>query len=258
LAAGLGEITYSMHGHTAQLHDHLTQPPRARFGASPRPSPASVRDGRPVVNVDVVHQQAERGRARQAGGALHPARRHRVRPAARHPAGGRLRQPRRPLLRPHRAPPHAAQGVPAQPPPALRGVDQPLPGALPRGPGRSHPGPAQDAGRDQRASPPGAPLPGHRGEAGLPRPRALPTLLHRAAVQHGGRGGAAPDRSLLGRVVGGHGAHHARRVALRLHTARGGGGECGCRRDSASARTSACMCGPTAKSRWPTGKPWAW
>ncbi len=52
LAAGLGEITYSIHGHTAKLHDHLTQT-KGAFRRITKAIAASVRDGRPVVNVDV-------------------------------------------------------------------------------------------------------------------------------------------------------------------------------------------------------------
>ncbi|MCB9657944.1 MAG: radical SAM protein [Polyangiales bacterium] len=52
LSAGLGEITYSIHGHTAQLHDHLTQT-KGAFRRITKAIAASVRDGRPVVNVDV-------------------------------------------------------------------------------------------------------------------------------------------------------------------------------------------------------------
>lgn len=52
LAAGLGEITYSIHGHTAQLHDHLTQT-KGAFRRITKAIARSVRDGRPVVNVDV-------------------------------------------------------------------------------------------------------------------------------------------------------------------------------------------------------------
>ncbi len=52
LDAGLGEITYSIHGHTAELHNHLTQT-RGAFGRITRAIANSVRDGRPIVNVDV-------------------------------------------------------------------------------------------------------------------------------------------------------------------------------------------------------------
>lgn len=52
LAAGLGEITYSIHGHTAKLHDHLTQT-KGAFTRITKAIARSVRDGRPVVNVDV-------------------------------------------------------------------------------------------------------------------------------------------------------------------------------------------------------------
>ena len=52
LSAGLGEITYSIHGHTAALHDHLTQT-RGAFKRITKAIGRSVRDGRPIVNVDV-------------------------------------------------------------------------------------------------------------------------------------------------------------------------------------------------------------
>lgn len=52
LAAGLGEITYSIHGHTAKLHDHLTQT-KGAFRRITKAIANSVRDGRPVVNVDI-------------------------------------------------------------------------------------------------------------------------------------------------------------------------------------------------------------
>jgi len=52
--AGLGEITFSLHGHTAELHDHLTQHP----GSFKRLMKALIRALRdpagPIVNVDVV------------------------------------------------------------------------------------------------------------------------------------------------------------------------------------------------------------
>ncbi len=56
VAAGLGEITWSLHGHTAELHDHLTGTPGAfdRIVAGIR---RSVRDSRVIVNVDVVINQ---------------------------------------------------------------------------------------------------------------------------------------------------------------------------------------------------------
>lgn len=53
LAAGLGEITYSLHGHTAELHDRLTGTPGA-FKRIVKAIVRSLRDGRPIVNVDVV------------------------------------------------------------------------------------------------------------------------------------------------------------------------------------------------------------
>jgi MoaA/NifB/PqqE/SkfB family radical SAM enzyme len=51
--AGLGEITFSLHGHTPALHDHLTQSPGA-FNRLMKGLLRSLRDGRPIVNVDVV------------------------------------------------------------------------------------------------------------------------------------------------------------------------------------------------------------
>ena len=54
MAAGLGEITFSLHGHTEALHDWLTQTP----GAFKKLMKAMVRARRdpqgPIVNVDVV------------------------------------------------------------------------------------------------------------------------------------------------------------------------------------------------------------
>ncbi|MFH2009459.1 MAG: radical SAM protein [bacterium] len=52
LDAGLGEITFSLHGHTAFLHDRLTQTPGS-FGRLITGLTRALRDGRPVVNVDV-------------------------------------------------------------------------------------------------------------------------------------------------------------------------------------------------------------
>jgi pyruvate-formate lyase-activating enzyme len=52
--AGLGEITYSLHGHTAELHDYLTQTPGA-FKRLMKSMVRALRDPRgPIVNVDVV------------------------------------------------------------------------------------------------------------------------------------------------------------------------------------------------------------
>lgn len=51
--AGLGEITFSLHGHTAELHDHLTQTEGA-FKRLIKGLVRALRDGRPIVNVDVV------------------------------------------------------------------------------------------------------------------------------------------------------------------------------------------------------------
>ncbi len=52
LDAGLGEITFSLHGHTAELHDELTQTPGS-FARLIQGLGRAVRDGRPVVNIDV-------------------------------------------------------------------------------------------------------------------------------------------------------------------------------------------------------------
>lgn len=51
--AGLGEITFSLHGHTAELHNHLTQTENA-FEALIKGMVRAVRDRRAIVNVDVV------------------------------------------------------------------------------------------------------------------------------------------------------------------------------------------------------------
>jgi MoaA/NifB/PqqE/SkfB family radical SAM enzyme len=51
--AGLGEITFSLHGHTPELHDRLTQTEGA-FKRLIKGLVRSLRDGRPIVNVDVV------------------------------------------------------------------------------------------------------------------------------------------------------------------------------------------------------------
>jgi len=53
LQAGLGEITYSLHGHTPELHDYLTQTPGA-FKKIMKSIIRSVRDRRLITNVDVV------------------------------------------------------------------------------------------------------------------------------------------------------------------------------------------------------------
>ena len=53
LDAGLGEITFSLHGHNAELHDRLTRTPGA-FDRIVRAMVRAVRDGRPIVNADVV------------------------------------------------------------------------------------------------------------------------------------------------------------------------------------------------------------
>jgi len=51
--AGLGEITYSLHGHTAKLHDYLTQTPDC-FNRLMKALIRSVRDRRMITSVDVV------------------------------------------------------------------------------------------------------------------------------------------------------------------------------------------------------------
>ena len=53
LDAGLEEITFSLHGHTAELHDYLVQTPGA-YKRLVKGMIRSLRDGRPIVNVDVV------------------------------------------------------------------------------------------------------------------------------------------------------------------------------------------------------------
>lgn len=53
MQAGLGEITFSLHGHTPELHDRLTGTAHA-FEALIKGMVRAVRDGRPIVNVDVV------------------------------------------------------------------------------------------------------------------------------------------------------------------------------------------------------------
>src|SRR5437016_10435246 len=50
--AGLGEITFSLHGHTPELHDRLTGTPGA-FHKLLQGMTRAVRDGRIIVNVDV-------------------------------------------------------------------------------------------------------------------------------------------------------------------------------------------------------------
>jgi len=50
--AGLGEITYSLHGHTAELHDRLTATPGA-FNKLMKGMMRAIREGRIIVNVDV-------------------------------------------------------------------------------------------------------------------------------------------------------------------------------------------------------------
>ncbi len=51
--AGLGEITYSLHGNTPKLHDYLTQTPGC-FNKLMKALIRSVRDPRVITNVDVV------------------------------------------------------------------------------------------------------------------------------------------------------------------------------------------------------------
>lgn len=52
--AGLGEITFSLHGHTAELHDHMTQTQGA-FARLMKGMLRALRDpDGPIVNVDVV------------------------------------------------------------------------------------------------------------------------------------------------------------------------------------------------------------
>ena len=50
--AGLDEITYSLHGHTPELHDRLTRTKNG-FQNLMKSMMRAVRDGRPIVNVDV-------------------------------------------------------------------------------------------------------------------------------------------------------------------------------------------------------------
>ncbi len=50
--AGLDEITFSLHGHTPELHDRLTRTKRG-FESLMRAMMRAVRDGRVIVNVDV-------------------------------------------------------------------------------------------------------------------------------------------------------------------------------------------------------------
>ena len=51
--AGLGEITFSLHGHTAELHDRLTQTPDA-FRRLIKGMVRAIRERQVIVNVDVV------------------------------------------------------------------------------------------------------------------------------------------------------------------------------------------------------------
>jgi hypothetical protein len=53
LEAGLGEITFSVHGHTAELHDRLVGVEGA-FAQTLRGLTQALADGRAIVNVDVV------------------------------------------------------------------------------------------------------------------------------------------------------------------------------------------------------------
>jgi pyruvate-formate lyase-activating enzyme len=50
--AGLGEITFSLHGHTAELHDRLTGTPGA-FRKLMKGMMRGIREGRIIINVDV-------------------------------------------------------------------------------------------------------------------------------------------------------------------------------------------------------------
>ena len=50
--AGLGEITYSLHGHTPELHDRLTGTPGA-FNKLMKGMIRAIREGRIIVNIDV-------------------------------------------------------------------------------------------------------------------------------------------------------------------------------------------------------------
>jgi molybdenum cofactor biosynthesis enzyme MoaA len=52
VAAGLGEITYSLHGHTPELHDRLTATPGA-FRKLMKSMMRALRDERVIVNVDI-------------------------------------------------------------------------------------------------------------------------------------------------------------------------------------------------------------
>ncbi len=54
--AGLNEITFSLHGHTPELHDHLVQCPGS-FRKLIKGLIRAKRDGRPIVNIDVVINQ---------------------------------------------------------------------------------------------------------------------------------------------------------------------------------------------------------
>lgn len=54
MKAGLGEITFSLHGHTPKLHDYLTQTPNA-FVQLMKGMIRAIRDPHgPIVNVDIV------------------------------------------------------------------------------------------------------------------------------------------------------------------------------------------------------------
>ncbi len=56
IEAGLDEITFSLHGHTAELHDHLVQTPGS-YRKLMKGLLRALRDGRPIVNVDIVINQ---------------------------------------------------------------------------------------------------------------------------------------------------------------------------------------------------------
>jgi len=53
LDAGLDEITFSLHGHTAKIHDALVGT-RGAFDEETRGLKQALADGRPIVNIDVV------------------------------------------------------------------------------------------------------------------------------------------------------------------------------------------------------------
>ena len=109
--AGLGEITFSLHGHTPELHDRLTGTP-GRLPQADEGHDARHPRGSHHRQRRRLHQQAERPVHRPDRRALPVGRRARVRSPARHPAGRGVREPRRALLRSGRAPAAPAEGVP--------------------------------------------------------------------------------------------------------------------------------------------------